>query len=43
MGGQIMTDYQFRALLQMVLAIMKKSSSLEEAIEDIEALASKEE
>ena len=38
-----MTDFQFRKLLRMVLIILKKSKSLEEAIEDIRELASKEE
>ena len=37
-----MTDYQFRSLILMILAIMKKSDSLEEAILEIEALTPKE-
>ena len=37
-----MTDFQFRRLLEMVLAILKKSNNLEEAIEEIEKLATKE-
>jgi len=38
-----MTDFQFRKLLQMVLAILKKSANLEEAIKDIEKFVSKDE
>jgi len=37
-----MTDFQFRRLLEMVLAILKKSDNLEEAIAEIEKLAAKE-
>ena len=33
-----MTDFQFRKLMEMVLAILKKSDSLEEAIQEIEKL-----
>jgi aspartate oxidase len=38
----LMTDFQFRKLMQMVLAIMKKSDNLEEAIKEIEIIASQE-
>jgi aspartate oxidase len=38
----LMTDFQFRKLMQMVLAIMKKSDNLEEAIKEIEVIASQE-
>jgi hypothetical protein len=38
----LMTDFQFRKLMQMVLAIMKKSDSLEDAIKEIEVIASQE-
>jgi len=37
-----MTDFQFRRLLQMVLAILKKSKGLDEAIKEIESLAAKD-
>lgn len=37
-----MTDFQFRRLLEMVLAILRKSDNLEEAIKEIEKLAAKE-
>lgn len=33
-----MTDFQFKKILEMVLAILKKSENLEEAIQEIEAL-----
>lgn len=33
-----MTDFQFKKLLEMVLTILKKSKTLEEAIKEIEAL-----
>jgi hypothetical protein len=38
---EIMTDYQFKKLLQMVLEIMKSSENLEEATCKIEALLEK--
>ena len=37
-----MTDYQFRRLLEMVSVILKKSKSLEEAIAEVEKLATKD-
>ena len=33
-----MTDYQFKKLLQMVLMILEKSSSLDEAIAEVKKL-----
>jgi hypothetical protein len=39
---EIMTDFQFRKLLEMVLIILKKSDSLDEAIKEVEELAAKE-
>lgn len=33
-----MTDFQFKALLKMVLEILKSSGSIEEAIAKVEAL-----
>ena len=36
-----MTDYQFKKIIQMVLSILKKCSSLDEAIKEIEALLEK--
>ena len=33
-----MTDFQFKALLKMVLEILKSSKSIEEAIAKVEAL-----
>ena len=33
-----MTDFQFRKLLEMVLTILRKSNSLEDAIREIEKL-----
>jgi len=38
----IMTDFQFRRLLEMVLAILEKSDSLEEATNQIRKLAAKD-
>jgi hypothetical protein len=40
--GEEMTDFQFRKLLEMVLVILRKSDSIEEAIAEIEKLAAKE-
>lgn len=37
-GENEMTDFQFKKILEMVLAILKKSNSLEEAIKEIEEL-----
>ena len=37
---ETMTDMQFKKLLQMVLIILRKSDSLEEAIKEVEELAS---
>ena len=36
-----MTDLQFQKLLEMVLTILRKSKSLDEAIADIEQLLDK--
>ncbi len=36
-----MTDFQFKKLLEMVLAILKKSKDIDEAIKEIEALLEK--
>ncbi len=33
-----MTDYQFKKLIQMVLMILEKSSSLDEAIAEVKKL-----
>jgi hypothetical protein len=37
MEGEIMTDYQFKAIVKMILAIMEKSTSLEDAIATVKA------
>ena len=38
---ELMTDFQFNKLLQMVLEIMKSSKSLDEAIAKVERLTKK--
>ena len=38
----VMTDYQFKKLLQMILEIMEGSGDLEEAKEKVEKLLSEE-
>jgi hypothetical protein len=37
-----MTDFQFRKILEMVLAILRKSDDLGTAIKEIEKLAAKD-
>ena len=34
----IMTDYQFKAIIQLVISILKGSSSMDEAIKSLQAL-----
>jgi hypothetical protein len=41
-GEDMMTDFQFRKLMEMVLAILQKSDNLEEAIKEIEKFAAKD-
>jgi hypothetical protein len=36
---EIMTDFQFRALMALVLSIVRKSDSLEEVEKELQALA----
>jgi hypothetical protein len=36
---EIMTDFQFRALMALVLSIVRKSESLEEVEKELQALA----
>ncbi|MDR1206419.1 MAG: hypothetical protein LBL26_13230 [Peptococcaceae bacterium] len=36
---EIMTDFQFRALMALVLSIVRKSKSLEEVEKELQALA----
>ncbi len=36
--GEVMTDFQFKALLEMVLAILSKCKDKDEAIAEIEKL-----
>ena len=40
-GENRMTDYQFKKIIQMVLSILKKCNSLDEAIKEIEDLLKK--
>lgn len=35
---QGMTDFQFKALIEMVITILKKSESVDEAIQELETL-----
>jgi hypothetical protein len=37
--GAIMTDFQFKALMSMVLSIIRKSKDLKEVEREIQALA----
>ena len=39
----IMTDFQFRKILQMVLSILERSRDLQDAIEQIRKLMKKDE
>lgn len=34
----VMTDFQFRAIIQMVINVLKGSSSMDEAIKSLQAL-----
>lgn len=36
-----MTDYQFNSIIKMVITILKKSKTLEDAIAELEALLKK--
>ena len=40
---KVMTDFQFRKIIQMVLAILERSKDLQDAVEQIKNLLKKEE
>ena len=43
MGGNIMTDYQFRSIIKMVLAIARKTADVNAIIRELEKLLPKDE
>ena len=40
---KVMTDFQFRKIIQMVLAILQRSKDLDDAVEQINNLLKKDE
>ena len=41
-GDEVMTDYQFRSIIKMVLAIARKTSDVGTVIKELEKLLPKE-